>query len=99
MEFLKLELKLFYTFKYHVSCSDGKISVTNIYFYYRFFHCRPTHKLCFLSCRPFVINATFSTSLIVLDLLKMSRLQRKAYRKENTTYERDDGGKIGNKNK
>jgi hypothetical protein len=29
-----------------------------------FFHRRPSHKLCF-SCRPFVINATFSTGLVV----------------------------------
>ena len=33
------------------------------------------------------------------DLLKMSRYQQKAYRKENTTSEWDDDGKIGNKNK
>ena len=25
-----------------------------------FFHRRPTHKLYFLSCRPFMVNATFS---------------------------------------
>ena len=33
------------TFKYHVSCTDRKISVRIIYFYYRylFFHCRPIH--------------------------------------------------------
>jgi hypothetical protein len=40
------------TFKYHVSCADGKISVRIIYFYYLFFHLRPTDKLSFLSCRP-----------------------------------------------
>ena len=49
------------TFKYHVSYTDGKIAVTIIYFNYLFFHRRPTHKLCFLSCRPFVVNATFLT--------------------------------------
>ena len=52
-------------FKYHVSCTDGKISVRIIYFYYLFFHRRPTHKLCFLSCKPFVVNVTFSTGLVV----------------------------------
>ena len=52
------------TFKYHVSCTDGKIAVRIIY-YYLFFHRLPTHKLCFLSCRPFVVNATFSTSVVV----------------------------------
>ena len=34
-----------------------------IYFYYLFFHRRPIQKLCFLSCRPFVVNATFSTGI------------------------------------
>ena len=29
------------------------------------FHRRPNHKLWFLSCRHFVVNATFSTCLIV----------------------------------
>ena len=48
------------------------------YFNYLFFHRCPTHKLCFLSCRPFIVN-TFSTGLVVSsvswleqDLLKMS---------------------------
>jgi hypothetical protein len=71
------------TFKYYVSGTDGKILVTIIYFYYLFFHHRPTHKLCFISCKPFVVNATFSTVL--------------AYRKENTTCEWNNSGKIGNK--
>ena len=31
---------------------------------YIFLHLCPTHKLCFLSCRPFVVNATFSTCLV-----------------------------------
>ena len=28
----------------------------------------PTHKLCFLSCRPFVVNATFSTGLVGVEV-------------------------------
>ena len=37
-------------FKYHdASCTDGKISVRIIYFYYLFCLRRPTHKLCFVS--------------------------------------------------
>ena len=47
-------------FKYHVSCTDEMN-----YFNYLFSHRLPTHKLCFLSCRPFVVNATFSTGLVV----------------------------------
>ena len=64
------------TFKYHVSCTDWKIPVRIIYFYYLFFHRRPAHKLCFLSCTLFVVNATFSTAQArrqkkLQDLLKM----------------------------
>ena len=57
------QLRKLNTFKYRVSSSGGKISVGIIYFNYLFFYCRPTHKLYFLSCRPFVVNATFSTGL------------------------------------
>ena len=41
------------------------ISVRIIYFYYLFLHHPPIHNLRFLSCRPFDINATFSTGLVV----------------------------------
>ena len=41
------------------------ITIRIIYFNYLFFHHRPTHELCFLFCRPFVINGTFSTGLVV----------------------------------
>ena len=60
-----------------------------IYFYYLFFHRRPTHKL-WLS----IAQARRQKKL--QDLLKMSHYRRKAYRKENTTCEWDEGGKIGN---
>ena len=33
-------------------------------FYYLFSPRRPTHKLCFLSCGPFVVNETFSTGFV-----------------------------------
>ena len=54
---------------YPVSCPDAKISVRIIYFNCLFFHRRPTHELCFIFCRPFVVNATFSTGLVVLDFV------------------------------
>ena len=44
----------------------------------------------------FFKRETFSQKL--QDLLKMSRLRRKAYRKGNTTCEWDDGGKTGKNN-
>ena len=68
------------TFKYHVSCTDGKISVRIIYFYYLFFHRCPTHKLCFLYCRPFIINATFSTGLVVSSVSWLGQLKFKSLR-------------------
>ena len=50
------------TFKYHVSCTDGKISVGIISINY---FSTVVSLTSFLSCRPFVVNATFSTSLVV----------------------------------
>ena len=47
------------TFKYHVSCSDGKISV-RIYLPL-FSTIVPFYSCMFLSCRSFVINTKFST--------------------------------------
>ena len=38
--------------------------------FYLFFHRHPTHKLRFLSCRPFVVNVTFSTGLVVSSFSK-----------------------------
>ena len=35
------------------------------YFNHICFHSRPSHKQYFLSCRPFVVNAAFSTGLVV----------------------------------
>ena len=34
-----------------------ELFIFNTHFFYR----RPTHKLCFLFCMPFVVNTTFST--------------------------------------
>jgi hypothetical protein len=41
------------------------IEIFHLELFYLFFHRRPTHKLCFLSCRYFVVNAAFSTGLVV----------------------------------
>ena len=71
----------FNAFKYHVSCTDGKISVKIIYFYYLFFHHRPTHKLCFLSYRPFVVNVAFSTGLVVSFVSWQSTTQARRQKK------------------
>ena len=45
-----------------------------IYFYYLFFHRRPTHKLCFLFCMSFGVNATFSTGLVVSSVSWLGQL-------------------------
>ena len=65
------------TLKYHVSCTGGKISVRINYFYCLFFHRRPTHKLCFLSCRLIVVNAIFSTGLVVSSVSGLGSWQLK----------------------
>ena len=49
------------TFKYHVSCIDGKISVRINLLFYLFFTVVPSNTCVFLSCRPFVVNTTFLT--------------------------------------
>ena len=51
-----------------------EIEVRIIYFYYLFFHRRPTLRLCFLFCKPFVVNATFSTGLIVSSVSWLGQL-------------------------
>ena len=53
------------TFKYHVSCTDGKILVRIILFLSPNFSTVVPITSCIFSCRPFVVNATFSTGLVV----------------------------------
>jgi hypothetical protein len=48
--------------------------------------------LCFLSCRLFVVNATFSTGLVGCRINDERPTG-------NETLNETDGGKIGNKNK
>ena len=44
-----------------------------IYFYCLFFNRRPLTS-CFISCRPFVVNATFSTGLVVYSVSWLGQL-------------------------
>ena len=56
------------TFIYHVSCKDGNILVKiNLLFYLYF---PPSSHLIyvFLSCRPFIVNTTFSTGLVGVEV-------------------------------
>ena len=48
-------------FKYHVSCTNGKISFRINLLFYLFFTVVPFNTCVFLSYRPFVVNTTFST--------------------------------------
>ena len=51
-------------FKYHVSCTDGKISVRiNLLFCLFFFTVVPSN-----TCRLFVVNTIFSTSLVGVEV-------------------------------
>ena len=36
-----------------------------LFIFIAYFHRRPTHKLCFIPCTLFVVNATFSTGAVV----------------------------------
>jgi hypothetical protein len=47
--------------------------------FYLFFHRRSTRRLCFLSCRPLIVNATFSTGLVVSSVswLGLGKRQKK----------------------
>ena len=79
------------TFKYHVSCTDVKISVTINLLFYLFFHRRPIQHLLFLSCRYFVVNTTFSTGLEGVEnvVLTMKGLQeRNTEMLDRTTVEK-----------
>ena len=51
------------TFKYRVACTGGKISVRLVFITY--FSSVVPLTSCLLSYRPFVVNATFSTGLVV----------------------------------
>ena len=63
------------TFKYLVSCTDEKISVTiNLLFYLYFPPSSHLIYVCmFLSCRPFVV-ITLSTSLVGVEVTSVSWL-------------------------
>ena len=52
----------------------GRFQLELFIFITYFFHRRLTYKLCFLSYRPFVINATFSTGLIVSSVSWLGQL-------------------------
>ena len=50
------------------------------YFNYLFFHRRPIYKLCFHSSRPFVVNAAFSTGLVVFSVSWLGQLTEETTR-------------------
>ena len=51
----------------------------------------------YLEQAAFSISISSSVFIFLQDLLKMLRYGRKAYRKGNTAFKRDDSGKICNK--
>ena len=60
------------TFKHHVSCTDGKISVRINVLFCLFFTVVPSNIFVFLSCRPFVVNITFSIGLMGVEVFSVS---------------------------
>ena len=87
----------YYTFKYHVSCTDGKISVRINLLLYLFCTVVPSNSCVFLSCKPFIVNMTFSTPTRTVEnvILTMKGLQeRNTQLLDGTTVEKE--GKIIN---
>ena len=66
-QFIGQNLRSFWSFKYHVSCTDGKISLRINSLFYLFFTVNPSNSCVFFSCRPFVVNTTFSTLTIPVE--------------------------------
>ena len=62
------------TFKYHVSCTDEKVSVRINLFLLPIFPPSSHPTVVFLSCRPFVVNTTFSTDLVGVQVSSVSWL-------------------------
>jgi hypothetical protein len=66
------------TFEYHVSSTDGNISVRIINFYCLFFPPSSHSQVVFFVGRPYVANATFSTSLVVSSVPWLVQLEFKS---------------------
>ena len=66
------------TFNYHVLCDDGKISDRiNLFIVLPLFSTVvPANSYMFLSCRPFVVNKTFSTGLVGVEVTSVFWLGR-----------------------
>jgi hypothetical protein len=62
------------TFKYHVSCTDGRFQLELIYYFTYFSTIVPSNGCVFLSCRPFVVITTFSTGLLGVEVTSVSWL-------------------------
>ena len=64
-----------------------------IVYYFTYFSTVVPFNICvFLSCRPFIVNTTFSTGLVGVEVTSVSLLGQLAG--QNHTYIRwDDGGK------
>ena len=75
-----------YTFKYHVSCTDGEISVRIDLLFHLFFHRRPCQQLC-------VFFPVGLSSLI--RPVENVVLTTKGLQERNTTVGWNIGGKIG----
>ena len=63
------KVNMFNTFKYHVSCTDGKISVRIIYFYYLFFHHHPIQCCVFFPIGLLLLMRHFQQVLWMLSFI------------------------------
>ena len=73
----------------------GRFQLELIYYFTYFSTVIPSNICVFHSCRPFVVNTTFSTPTIPVENFVIT----KGLQEKNTHVGWDDGGKIGKNNK
>ena len=69
------------TIKYYVTCTNGKISVKINLLFYLFFNVVPSNICVFHSCRPFIVNTTFLTGLVGVEVSSVSTAQARRQKK------------------
>ena len=65
----------------------GRFQLELIYYFIYFSTVVPSNSCVFLSVSPFIVNTTFSTGLVGVEV---------STRKKHTTVGWNDGGKMGN---
>ena len=82
------------TFKYHVLCADGKISIRVNLLYYRFFHRRPIQQLCFFPVGLSSLPGDRRNFNTLKTCWKCRINDKRPTGKKHTAVGWDEGGKI-----